>query len=514
MKKKFKLLKPWNGKKAGDVVEMDAAQGEGLVTTGFAEEVKGAAATLPPPEDGKKWYTLKKQWGTHPAGETLQLAETDAKGLVDNGYAELARNDDAPGEDVMAEFLANFEKGINAIVQRATDQVQAAAKRAKGKGGKSAVITGGNARNDRFTEEDGGFESFGDFARDVHDGSGKGPKMPERLVVWVEKGVVKSPSGMNETIGEEGGFLIPPRISTTVWERAYAENDLLVRCDQMPMQSNILEIPGLIDDNRATGLRWGGVQGYWLDEGQQKPNSKPKFFKINLRLHKIAVLIYTTDELLQDSPISLETFLTNRAGSEIRFLSSDAIINGDNIGKPLGILNAPSLITVAAEDAQPAATINFANINKMWARLWAPSRANAVWLVNQEVEPQLDSLFFPVLNGSGDIVNGFPVYQPQGGISGQPYSTIKGRPVIPTEWNPALGSKGDIILADLSQYMVGTKGGVQSAMSIHLRFDYDETAFRFVLRMAGQPAWNKAVTPYRGTSGVTYSPYVTLAARP
>ena len=74
-----------------------------------------------------------------------------------------------------------------------------------------------------------------------------------------------------------------------------------------------------------------------------------------------------------------------------------------------------------------------------------------------------------------------------------------------------LGTQGDIGLADFSQYLIGDKGGIKVATSIHLRFDYDETAFRFVLRYDGQPWWLSALTPRRGTS--TLSPFVVLAVR-
>ena len=75
----------------------------------------------------------------------------------------------------------------------------------------------------------------------------------------------------------------------------------------------------------------------------------------------------------------------------------------------------------------------------------------------------------------------------------------------------ALGDVGDIILADLSQYLTIEKGGLQSASSIHVQFVTDETAYRFVVRNNGQPIWNSALTPYKGANDL--SPFVTLAER-
>ena len=85
-----------------------------------------------------------------------------------------------------------------------------------------------------------------------------------------------------------------------------------------------------------------------------------------------------------------------------------------------------------------------------------------------------------------------------------------GRPVIETEYNPYLGTVGDILLASPSQYALITKGGVQSASSIHVNFVSDETAFRFVYRVDGQPIWASDVDAFDGTH--TFSPFVALAA--
>jgi len=141
----------------------------------------------------------------------------------------------------------------------------------------------------------------------------------------------------------------------------------------------------------------------------------------------------------------------------------------------------------------------------MWSRCWAPSRKNAVWLINQDCEPQLNGMSIAV--GTG----GIPVYLPAGGLSQSPYSTLFGRPVIPVEYCATVGDQGDIILADFTQYQAIDKGVLKTATSIHVRFDYNETAFRFVFRFDGQPSWKSALTPYKGSN--TLSPFVALANR-
>ena len=243
------------------------------------------------------------------------------------------------------------------------------------------------------------------------------------------------------------------------------------------------------------------MQAYWLAEAGEKTVSKPAFENLALELKKLIGLCYMTDEMMQDLPF-LESFIGEVFTEEFTFQLEEAIINGTGSGQPLGILQSPALVTVAKETQQTADTVVYANIVNMWSRLHARSRANAVWLINQDVEPQLYSMV---------IGTNVPAYLPANGLSGTPYATLFGRPVIPTEHNATLGDVGDVILADFNEYVTIDAGAMKYDTSIHVRFVYDETALRFVYRFDGAPLWKSALTPAKGSN--TISPYVTLAAR-
>jgi len=152
----------------------------------------------------------------------------------------------------------------------------------------------------------------------------------------------------------------------------------------------------------------------------------------------------------------------------------------------------------------------------MWARMPARSRKNAVWLCNQDIEPQLYQLNVKIKNVAGsENVGGIAtlpvVFNPPGSVPGQEMGLLMGRPVIPVEYCPSLGTAGDIMLVDLSQYLMIDKGGIDAQSSIHVRFIYDEMAFRFIYRANGQPIWTSPMTPYKGTA--TQSPFIVLATR-
>lgn len=314
-------------------------------------------------------------------------------------------------------------------------------------------------------------------------------------------------TGLNETSPSDGGFLVQTDFSSELLQQVYQTGILAPRCRRITISGNAngIKINGVDETSRAS-TRSGGIIGYWKDEAAQKTASKPKFRQIELTLHKLIGLCYATDELLSDAS-ALEGFIRQAFAAEFGFLLDDAIIRGSGAGQPLGILNAGCLVTVAKEAGQAADTVVWENIVNMYARLFAQSRPNAVWLINQQVEPQLMKMAMSV--GTG----GVPVYMPAGGASQSPYATLFGRPVIAIEQCSALGDVGDIIFGDFGGYILAEKGGIESAMSIHVKFDYDESVFRFVMRVDGQPVRASALTPYKGGSGATLSHFVTLAAR-
>lgn len=312
-------------------------------------------------------------------------------------------------------------------------------------------------------------------------------------------------TGLGESVPSDGGFLVQQDFSNELLEQVYQTGVLAPRCRRMQISgnSNSIKINGVDETSRAS-TRFGGVVGYWKDEAALKVASKPKFRQIELNLKKLIGLCYATDELLQDAT-ALESFIRRAFPSEFGFLLDDAIINGTGAGQPLGILNAGCLVSVTKEAGQKADTLVWENVVKMYSRLFAQSRNNAVWFVNQNVEPQLMQMAMAV--GTG----GVPVYMPAGGASQSPYATLFGRPVIAIEQCQTLGDKGDIIFADLGGYILAEKGGIQSDMSIHVQFLYDESVFRFVMRVDGQPERASALTPYKGSD--TLSHFVTLDAR-
>lgn len=314
-------------------------------------------------------------------------------------------------------------------------------------------------------------------------------------------------TGASEGVASDGGYAVQTDFSTELLREVHQTAVLASRARRIPISANAngLKINGVDETSRASGSRWGGVQAYWTAEAGTLTGTKPKYRQIELTLNKLTALYYATDELMQDAA-ALGAAAGQAFTEEFAFKIDDAILSGTGAGMPLGIIGHAGTVSITKETNQPAATILKANLEKMYARMLASSVANASWYIEQSVWPALFSLTAEV------GVGGVPVFLPPGGLSAAPFGMIFGRPIVPIEQCKALGTVGDIIFADVSQYITIDKGGIAQASSIHVAFLTDEEVFRWILRFDGQPIRNSAITPASGGSD-TRSPFVTLATR-
>lgn len=452
------------------------------------------------------------------AGAHLTLHDTTPalqgqEHTMPNETAPASPNGAAPTVDVSAAIAADRlrskeiaalcrDHGIEAsagesMIERGLSVAEASQEILKVKRAEAAsgpVIRGGHDR-----AADKPWATFGEQLIAIKEAYSPSGRMDVRLA---------AAQGMNQGVPSEGGLLVAPQFSSKIWDGLAAEeNSLLSMTDNYTIEGESLTFLANAETSRATGSRFGGVRGYWINEADQITKSSPKLRSVKVEPQQLAVLVYVTEKLLNNSPVALEQYVSRAATEEISFLSGDAIVSGTGVGQPKGIMASGSMISVAKEASQVAATFVKANANKMWARLHPRARKNAVWLMNVDVEPQLDEFHTLVKNVAGaENVGGFG-----SNIYNAEKHTLKGRPIIPCEFCATLGTTGDVILADLSGYITGTRGGVATAMSMHVRFEYAEQAFRFMYELDGQPWLASALTPFKGSA--TLSTHVKLDTR-
>lgn len=388
---------------------------------------------------------------------------------------------------------AEFEK-LNAQLETAEKIEAMKAKADTSKGRKTQASTPNDANKTQVTvgktlnEKFGGFNSSGEWLMAVKN-AGRTGEVDKRLLAATIK----------ESVGEDGGFLVPEEISSEILKKMGGDDSLMSRTTALQVSGNNLTIN--VDETQPWN---GGVTAAWTNEGGTIAESKPSFKQASWRLQKLAALVKATDEMLDDAT-ALESYIKAAAPNAIVHQINKAILNGNGVGKPLGIIQSPFAVTVSKESGQANDTVVAANILKMYSRMFPASRANAAWYINPAVEEQLRLMVDP----NGDYL----YISPGGQMNQTPYGMLLGRPVIPLMAGiPALGDLGDIIFGDLSYYyMIRKAGGVKSATSIHLHFDKEVTSFRFSMRLDGRCPFTSPVTTEFGSYQM--SGFVLLEAR-
>lgn len=340
-------------------------------------------------------------------------------------------------------------------------------------------------------KKEGAFKSFSDFALAVKNYQSE---TNQNKLKALETGV-------------QGEFIIPPTYVSGILGTAQESNPFMQMATKFPLAGNSASISFFKDKTRTSANFYGGVVSYWVEEGNAPTASDMQFGKMNLRLHDLALLIPATNDMIEDAPEAIGGLVSKAFGERIAYDLENVFLNGTGVGQPLGILNSAAKVEQAKVTNQTAATIVSNNLTSMWSRLPKASKANAIWIYGADVYSEIVNCKV----GASD----FPAFIPAGGMAGAAptLDRLLGKPAYESEHiSAALGTAGDIILVDPTQYAVAFKSlTAQVESSTHLYFDSNKTAFRLVFRIDGQPMWDTYLTPAQGS--VTKSPIVTLATR-
>ncbi len=342
---------------------------------------------------------------------------------------------------------------------------------------------------EKLDRQTGGFKSSGEFyvaVRKFHDG------------IYDGRIDVLQKATMGEAADSTGGVLVPEDWANEIYSVALETAIVRPKAIVIPMTRDTLNIQVLKDTSRASNI-FGGVTITWLAEGADKyaTTADPVLGNLKLTPHKAVATCFVSNELEEDTR-TFSKFFTRAFGPAISFLEDDLFINATGVGQPLGIMNSGAIITIARNVI--ASNINADDFANLAARLLPGSWPRAVWLINQSVLSTL-------ANDATAGANALGMVDVAGMIA-------MGRPIIVTEHCATTGTTGDIILADFGQYVIGDRSLIISS-SRHATYssntygwNQDQTMWKVVLRVDGQPLASAAITPKRG--GSTVSAFVTL----
>jgi HK97 family phage major capsid protein len=356
----------------------------------------------------------------------------------------------------------------------------------------------GNARPACADDPLKGFKTPREFLAAVMDAGARGYAGGDERLQYL------ATSGSDEA-GEYsepyGGFLVPEGFVDEMLMVTPEADPMGGRVTEVPMESPVVGIPARTDKNHTTSVA-GGLIVTRHPETMDLTSSRMQMEAVRLHATSLFGLSFATEEILTDSRLSFLAILEKGFQQQFIYQLINERLNGTGAGEFLGVMNSPCLITVAKDNAQTAATISGTNVLNMRAQCWG--YGDAIWLANHDCLPQLAQVHI-------DNANGFPITLYHMSDTEDVPDTLLGRPIKYTEYCQTLGTAGDLVLGNWSEYLEGEYQPLDTAESIHVRFLQHERTFKFWLRNAGAPWWRTALTPKY--SAKTLSPFVTLATR-
>jgi len=353
-----------------------------------------------------------------------------------------------------------------------------------------------------------GFKTPREFLRTVI-AAGSGYGLDERLRSLRQDDGMSSlgrqlAAGSDEGRGSSdsaGGFLVPEGFTPDLLMVSPEDDPMAGRVTSLPMARPIVKIPARTDKDHRTSVS-GGLTVTRKPETVLGTGSQMTLEQVTVEAFTLFGLSYASEELLTDSVISFIAILEKGFRDQFAYQLINERINGTGAGEYMGVLQSPALIAVAKQGGQAAGTLLLENLVAMRAQCWGYSKS--IWIVNHDVGPQL-----ALLNQAVGVAGVGMIWQPSA-REGYP-DMLLGRPLFFSEYAQALGSQGDVLLVNWSEYLEGVYQPLDSAESLHVRFLNHERAFKWFQRCGATPWWRTDLTPKNSTKHL--SPYVTLAAR-
>lgn len=241
---------------------------------------------------------------------------------------------------------------------------------------------------------------------------------------------------LQEGVDTDGGYLVPAEYDTRLIEGLTEENI-------MRKLATIIKTGA----ERKINIAASTPAAAWIDEGGALTFGDATFDQINLDAHKLHVAVKVTEELLYDNVFNLESYILNKFARALANAEEDAFLNGDGIGKPLGIFAATGGGQVGVTTASTTAITADEIINLIYA-LKRPYRKNAAFIIND----QTLSILRKLKDG-----NGAYIWQPSYQV-GEPDSLL-GYPVYTSAYVPTVAAGNPVIaFGDYSYYNIGDRG--------------------------------------------------------
>jgi len=236
------------------------------------------------------------------------------------------------------------------------------------------------------------------------------------------------------------GWVVPPVVSAQILSCLTEPADFLSVFGQEQISSGSIQVP--LDSSELEGAAWGCETDCM---GPTATINAPGM--IEIKPESLRSRVCSTSDLVQDASFNIEQWIMRKAERAMRLKIAAAVIFGDGIGRPLGILDSKSGIPVCDTAAStPADQFSWQDLVQLKWQIDAQWAARGTFLMNQ-------TTFALVLTMSDAM--GRPIWSPMPEQSGMGL-TIAGSPVriVPNMPDVQAGST-PIAFGDWSQaYMI------------------------------------------------------------
>lgn len=446
---------------------------------------------------------ILKDHAPYAEGDVVDVSDEVGNALIEAGIAKVSEEvkDEDDNEEnvekakkVLKTFENSVEKSLNSKVNEITEKVT--------KNLEKKLAHGFAVANDP-DEAKFGFKNSADFITSLWNEHKGNEDHGKRMKTY--RATTKALTNYLSTGVDTA--LMPYAISQDIWnpekDQAAFYNDCLQR--QTDRQTYIAKV---FDDTTRANEVVNGFRGYWVDEASAITDTKMATADKTMKLKKLCYLIPVTDEM-KFSAYNVGQQISSELPSAIRYKLNSALFNGGGTLEPVGCATSGNggLITVTRNTAT---RVIYTDLKNMIGRAHMPNGLSKYkFYISQSVLGEFIGMKWP--NDSGTI----PAFNPMqnawtGGVAMG--LSLVGVPFVVVDSLPALGFKGDCVLADLSAYYCLKPAANESRIdeSIHFYFDKGVDCLRVINYVDFGPTRTAAMTTKSGNPA-TVSEFVALS---
>lgn len=296
----------------------------------------------------------------------------------------------------------------------------------------------------------------------------------EEKILGFFHGLVTNNHAVLKALGEgveaDGGYLFPNEFLGEVLRDLPEINVMRNEVRIIPMKRDKMDVTSLID----------GLDVFWTAENAAKSTTTARFSSQTLTAFKMAAILYSSDELIEDSTeIDVVSLVIQLFSEAIGEEEEKVIWQGDGTTQPQGINTATVASSVGTGNAYNDLTTLFYSLPRKY---WNGAKFYLNQATLAEIQKQKDTQGRPLFTVGLEALG----------------PTIMGKPVVVSDWVP----NRVVYFGDLKKgYFLGDRKRMTAKVSqdTETAFTKDQTAIRVVSRIAGKlvlPAAVRKVTSF------------------